>query len=609
MSRENSTDTLAHPPLRRALAPLRPYYHPYRLQVALGLSAVVFAALLTNLIPSFLERGIDLMREGTTFAPLARIGAVMLITAVGSGILRFTMRQTLNAVSRKIETDLRRDTFDRLLILDASWYSRWRTGDLMARLTNDLSAIRMAAGPAIMYMLNTVAGGIFAIIMMVRIDLSLTVAAVLPMIGLPVLMIKLGRRVHDRFEQVQSQFSGLSSHAQENLSGVRIVRAYQQEGAESARFAKLGEHYLDANMRLASLNGLMNPGFAMLAGIGGAITVGFGGTLLIQGKISVGGYVAFGIYLAMLTWPMIALGWTTNLLQRAAASMNRLLELLDAVPENVDDTGRESLPATAGGRSLEFRNVSFYYPLRGSDNSPAHIRWVLQEISFRVEAGETLALVGATGSGKSALMDLITRQFDPQRGEILIDEVPIEQLSLGELRAAIGYVPQESLLFSESIGANVGYGLDDNLGKEMWAERIEDATEIAQLTDTINALPSGFDTRLGERGINLSGGQKQRTALARALARNPRLVLLDDALSAVDTHTEAAILGGLQHGLQGRTAVIASHRISAVRDADHILVLDDGKIVERGTHEALIIRDGRYASLLRRQQLIEDIES
>ena len=607
---ESSNGAGASPPLRRALARLRPYYHPYRLQVALGLSAVVLAALLTNLIPSFLERGIDIMRKGTTFAPLARIGAVMLITAVGSGILRFTMRQTLNAVSRKIETDLRRDTFDRLLELDASWYSRWRTGDLMARLTNDLSAIRMAAGPAIMYMLNTIAGGIFALIMMVRIDLSLTIAAVLPMIGLPVLMIKLGRRVHDRFEQVQSQFSGLSSHAQENLSGVRIVRAYQQESAESERFSRLGERYLDANMRLASLNGLMNPGFAMLAGIGGAITVGYGGTLLIQGKITVGGYVAFGIYLAMLTWPMIALGWTTNLLQRAAASMNRLLELLDAVPDNVHDTGKNQLPTATAGRSLEFRNVSFHYPSTGLQaGDQAQIRWVLQQVSFRVEPGETLALVGATGSGKSALMDLITRQFDPQRGEILIDDVPIEQLPLRTLRAEIGYVPQESLLFSESVGANVGYGLDDDLGKDIWAERIEGATSIAQLKETISALPSGFDTRLGERGINLSGGQKQRTALARALARNPRLVLLDDALSAVDTHTEAAILGGLQHGLAGRTAIIASHRISAVRDADHILVLDDGKIMERGTHDELMKRDGRYASLLRRQQLLEDIES
>lgn len=596
-------------PARQALRRLLPYYHPYRLHVAVGLISVVVAAALASTIPTILQRGVDTMRAGADTITLWRLGGVMLVTATVSGTLRFLMRQFLNGVSRKIETDLRHDVFARLTELDPSWYARWRTGDLMARLTNDLSAVRMATGPAIMYLVNTVAGGIFAMFMMIRISPILTAAALLPMAGLPILMLRLGRQVHARFEAVQSQFGELSTRAQENLSGVRVVRAYRQEAAESARFDALGDEYLNANMRLARLNGLMNPGFALLAGLGGAVTVGVGGRLLINGQITVGGYVAFGIYLAMLTWPLIALGWTTNLLQRGAASMSRVLELLDALPVAVRTEDRLALPPHSGGRTLEFRNVWFHYPRATSEQNNTEPRWVLRDASFTVPSGSTLAIVGATGSGKSALMDLIPRLFDPQRGEILLDGVPIRRLSLDVLRAEIGYVPQESLLFSDSVGANIAYGLDDNMPSETRESAMDDASVIAQLTDTIERLPARLDTRLGERGINLSGGQKQRAAMARALARRPRVVLLDDALSAVDTHTEAAILDGLRGALAGRTALIASHRVSAVRDADEIIVLDDGVIVEHGRHDDLVARGVRYASLLRRQQLLDAIEA
>lgn len=633
-------------PARRSLQRLLPYYHPYRLHVAVGLLSVIIAAGLASVIPSLLKRGIDAMHAAADVRVLLRLVAVMLVTATASGVLRFLMRLLLNGISRKIETDLRRDLFARLVELDASWFVRWRTGDLMARLTNDLNAVRMAAGPAIMYLVNTVAGGLFAMVMMMRISPLLTGVALLPMVGLPILMIRLGRLVHARFEAVQSQYSQLSTRAQENLAGVRVVRAYRQETSESARFDALGDGYLAANMRLAKLNGIMNPGFALLAGLGGAVTIGVGGRLLIEGRISVGGYVAFGIYLAMLTWPLIALGWTTNLFQRAAASMSRVLELLDAVPTAVQNTGHTSLPAVGAGRAIEFRGVSFHYPAalmttedgaaRDADYSAADgavtkTRWVLRDVSFRLPAGGTLAIVGATGSGKSALMDLVPRFFDPQEGEILIDGVPIRELSLATLRHEIGYVPQESLLFSETVGANIAYGLPEaetalpltaehrvhgiavvGGAQEVIEETLQeviDATDVAQLTDTIANLPDSYGTRLGERGINLSGGQKQRTALARALARRPRIVLLDDSLSAVDTHTEAAILRGLRGVLAGRTAIIASHRVSTVRDADHIIVLDDGVVVEQGRHEELIAHGGRYAHLLRRQQLLEDIES
>lgn len=631
-------------PARQALRRLLPYYHPYRIQVALGLISVVAAAALANIIPSILQRGVDTMRAGADSITLWRLGGVMLITAVVSGGLRFFMRQSLNGVSRRIETDLRHDVYARLTTLDANWYARWRTGDLMARLTNDLSAVRMATGPAIMYLVNTVAGGLFALVMMVRISPLLTALALLPMAGLPILMLRLGRRVHARFEAVQSQFSDLSSRAQENLAGVRVVRAYRQELAEARRFDALGDAYLDANIRLAKLNGLMNPGFALLAGLGGAVTIAVGGRLLIAGQITVGGYVAFGIYLTMLTWPLIALGWTTNLLQRGAASMARVLELLDAAPDDVQDRGQSAIPDAAAqmdGRAIEFRHVWFHYPNASANTSanaaeqpPAEPRWVLRDVSFIVPAGGTLAIVGATGAGKSALMDLIPRLFDPQRGDILMDGVSLRELPLSVLRGEIGYVPQESLLFSDTIGANVAYGLTatdspniertnsegtnvestsiDGNGVPVEtrdAAAVAQAVDIAQLRETIVGLPDGLDTRLGERGINLSGGQKQRTALARALARRPRIVLLDDALSAVDTHTEAAILDGLRGALTGRTAIIASHRISAVRDADHIVVLDDGAIVEQGHHDDLVRRNGRYAQLLRRQQLLDAIEA
>ncbi len=600
-----------------ALRRLIPYFRPYRWSVVAGLAFVISASAAANMIPALLERAIDIMRGEGNGGDVRNVAIVMLITAAVAGVLRFGMRELLNSISRRIETDLRHDVFAHLTRLDAAWFATMRTGDLMARLTNDVQAVRMAAGPAIMYMVNTIFGAIFALFMMTRISGTLTISALLPMIGLPALMIWLGRAVHQRFEAVQEQFSHLTTRAQENLSGVRVVRAYQQEAAEAARFAALGEEYLQRNISLAKINGIMNPGFGLLAGLGGAVTIGVGGRLLIEGQITVGGFVAFGIYLAMLTWPLIALGWTTNLFQRGAASMGRVLQLLDSAPHDVHDTGTVALPATRAGRGLEFRNVWFHYPTQEVHAEP---RWVLRDVSFTIPAGGTLAVVGATGSGKSALMDLIPRVFEPQRGDILLDGVSIRDVPLETLRAEIGYVPQESLLFSETIGTNVAYGLAPlpslvrtaehpvPRGDDVLPEVLE-ATQVAQLADTIAALPEGFATRLGERGINLSGGQKQRASIARALARRPHVVLLDDALSAVDTSTEAAILAGLRRALAGRTALIASHRVSTVRDADLIIVLENGEIVERGTHGDLFERNGRYTELLRRQQLLEQLDA
>jgi len=522
----------------------------------------------------------------------------MIGVSLVAGVGRYWMRELLNGVSRWIEYDLRNDLYTHLERLDSTYYSSVRTGDLMARLTNDLSAVRQAVGPAIMYLANTIAGGAFAIAFMLHISPALTLVAALPMTLLPVLGLMLGRHIHSRFESVQAHFSDLTTMAQENLAGVRIVRAFRQEDAEEARFGTLNDEYLEKNMKLTRLYGIMQPGFSIFAGLGMVAVVGFGGSLVLNGTISVGSFVAFGMYLGMLTWPLIALGWVINLFQRGAASMARLLQVLDAKPKLTESAEPRTLPTASAGRSIEFRNVGFHYPTEADQP----VRWVLRGITFTVPAGATIGVVGATASGKSALMDLVPRLFDPQEGEILIDGVPIRELELSALRREIGYVPQESFLFSDAIGSNIAYGTDDD-GSGPWA------AEIAQLSDTIKSFPGGYDTMLGERGINLSGGQKQRAALARALARRPSIVLLDDALSAVDTHTEAEILHSLRDALAGRTAMIASHRISAIRDATWIVVLDEGHIVEQGRHAELIAAGGRYWTLLSRQQLEESIES
>ena len=558
---------------------------------------MVISSAFASVTPWLLRAALDGIRAGAESRRIWTLAGAMVGLALVAGVLRYGMRELINGLSRRIEYDLRNDLFAHLLRLDAGYFGRTRTGDIMARLTNDLSAVRQAVGPAIMYLTNTIAGGIFALYFMLRIDGHLTLLAVTPMVLLPILTIWLGRAIHERFESVQAHFSTMTTRAHENLAGARVVRAYRQERAELERFAGLNDEYLTKNMQLVRLYGLMNPAFGLLAGLGAVTVLGVGGTLAVRGTISVGAFVAFGLYLGMLTWPLIALGWVVNLFQRGAASGARLLEILDESPAVSSPLAPTSLPATTTGRSVEFRGVGFHYP----PPADAQPRWVLRDISFRVSAGATLAVVGATGSGKSALLELLARVYDPQEGQVLIDGVPVTSLPLEELRREIGFVPQESLLFSETIRENLTYGTED-VSRAQWA------AGVAQLDSTIADFPGGYDTMLGERGINLSGGQKQRAALARALARRPSIVVLDDALSAVDTHTEADILRGLRDALKGRTAIIASHRVSAVRDASWIIVLDEGRIVEQGRHAELLAAGGRYWTLLRRQQLEDAIE-
>jgi len=576
-----------------------PYYKPYLIPFTGGLLIVLASSAITSVIPWVLRRAIDAISAGAPMSTISKLSGLIVLAAIVGGAFRYGMRELMNGVSRRMEYDMRNDLFTHLETLDTAYFAQTRTGDIMARLTNDLSAVRQAVGPAVMYLANTITGGLFALYFMLRIDVKLTLLALLPTLFLPVLTIKMGKAIHDRFEAVQEHFSTLTTRAQENLSGARIVRAYRQEAAEIARFGAINDQYLALNMSLVRLWGTLNPLFAFFGGLGAVIVLGAGGALAIKGTISVGSFVAFGMYLTMLTWPMIALGWVVNLFQRGDASMGRLAEILDVRPTINGEEPRQHLPPTQSGRTIEFRNVGFHYP----SDAPGEPRWVLRNVSFTVPAGATFGVVGATGSGKSALIDLIPRMYDPQEGEILIDGVPTRNVVPAELRRDIGFVPQESLLFSDTIGSNLSYGSSGMTQTGEWA------AGVAQLDQTIDQFPGRYETILGERGINLSGGQKQRASLARALAKKPSIVLLDDALSAVDTHTEAEILRALREALSGRTALIASHRISAIRDASWIIVLEKGAVVEQGRHPELMALRGRYWSLLRRQQLLDAVES
>ena len=514
----------------------------------------------------------------------------MVVASAGiGGVFRFGMRQYLNGISRRIETDLRDDFFQHLLTLGATFYGSTRTGDLMSRATNDTLAVRMAVGPAVMYTVNTVASFIFALGFMLVISPRLTVYAMLPMLVLPPIVLFFGRIIHRRFEEIQEQFSSLSTFVQENLSGVRLVRAYTQEEEQARQFDGFNDDYRERNMRLVMTAGAFHPLLMMISGLALVAVTGLGALEVMENRMSVGDFVAFTFYLTLLIWPMIALGWVVNLYQRGAASMGRLNRILEATPAVPAPANPVSLVDTRG--SIEFRNVSFAYP--GTEHP------VLSDISFSVSAGQTVAIVGPTGAGKSTLIALMARLYDPTDGQILIDGIPLTTVNPAALRARIGMVPQDPFLFSDTIEHNIGF--------ERPEDTIRTSAKVAKLHEQILQFPRGYETMLGERGINLSGGQKQRATLARALARDPLILILDDALSAVDTHTEAAILEDLRAETGRRTAFIVSHRASAVMDSDVILVLDRGRIVESGRHTELVEAGQTYARLVRRQLLEESL--
>jgi ATP-binding cassette subfamily B protein len=576
---------------------LLPFLRPYRGGIALGLALVVVANSFGILAPKLLGAAIDaLARPGTTGPTILAFAALVVAVALLSGAARFGMRQLLNGISRRVETDLRNAFFEHMLRLDAAFFGRNRTGDLMSRATNDAQAVRQAVGPGVMYLVNTVSMTAFALAFMLRISPRLSLAALVPMLLLPPIVLRFGHLVHQRSLRIQDHLGDLSTMVQENLAGARIVRAYVQEDAQQREFEALNRGYLEKNMALARVAGAMSPLLTFIMGTGAVIILWLGGREVIAGRISAGDFVAFGFYLTMLAWPMIALGWVINLFQRGAASMGRINAVLRTEPAVRERAGAAPLPAIRG--EIEFRDVRFRYP--GTE------RDVLRGVSFHVPAGATVALVGPTGAGKTTIARLLTREFDPTRGQVLLDGVPIEALPLAQLRGAFGLVPQEAFVFSATIADNIALAIPAGDDAD---HRVRNAASIARLDEAVERFPRGYETRLGERGVNLSGGQRQRTTLARAIARDPRIIVLDDALSAVDTHTETEILAGLRRVLKERTALIISHRVTAVMDADVILVLDEGRIVERGTHAALLARGGLYASLLRRQILAEGLEA
>ena len=589
------------------LRTILPYFRPYRTGAVAGLALVVVTNLFTVAGPYLIKLSIDGLGDpDVTMGRISTYALLLVAAAFLGGAAKYGMRELLNGLSRRIECDLRNDYFAHLLRLDAGFYGRTRTGDLMARATNDTQAVRMATGPAIMYAVNTFVSFLLTLGLMVWISPRLTVYALVPMVVLPPVVFMFARVIHQRFEKIQEQFSTLSTMVQENLTGMRIVRAYVQEDSQAHQFDELNREYMDRNMDLVKVAGLFHPILALFSGAAMVIVLWVGGLEVIAGRITTGDYVAFGIYVAYLIWPLIALGWVVNLFQRGSASMGRLNKIFETEPAVRPPENPVPLAEPRG--AVEFRNVSFRYP--GTE------RLVLEDVSFSADPGQTVAVVGPTGSGKSTLVTLIPRIYDVTSGRVLVDGVDVRDLDSGELRSLIGMVPQDPFLFSATIEENIGLGIGLDLGAEESGAKDEDpdevvleAARVAQLHMAIEGFPKGWGTLLGERGVNLSGGQKQRTTLARAVARDPRILVLDDALSAVDTHTEARILDDLAHVMEGRTSFIISHRVSAVMNADLILVLDGGRMVERGRHTELMALGGTYAQLLHRQMLEQDIES
>jgi ATP-binding cassette subfamily B multidrug efflux pump len=578
--------------MRRSFQKLSPYLWRYRRGLLLGMGALIVKDIAAAIQPLILGGGIDSLTRGFAISKVMWLSALLVGLSAFKGLFQYWMRVILIGMSRDIEYDLRNSLFEHLVTLSSDFYSRYRTGDIMARATNDLSAVRMMLGPGLMYWTETMLTFVLAVGVMAWVDWPLTLAALIPAPVVSLVVVLFGRMIHTRFEKIQGMFSDISSRVQENLAGVRVVRAYVQEDAELKNFDRLNEEYVRRNISLARASGMFMPLLQALIGIAFLIVLWAGGSRLLAHKLSLGNFVMFNVYMGMLVWPMIALGWVVNLMQRGNASLARIYEMIEERPAIAAPPNPKALDHVLG--EIELRNVTMRY---GGET-------VLDGVSMQIPEGSTIAIVGHTGSGKSTLVHLIPRMMDPTEGSVLVDGNDVRDYAPGDLRSQIGFVPQETFLFSASLADNIAFGV-----KTATKEQIEAAAALAGLSSDIAGFPEGFETMVGERGITLSGGQKQRTAIARAVLRNPRILILDDALSSVDTLTEERILTGLQAMMHGRTTILISHRVSTVRHADRIFVLEHGAIVEQGSHSDLIGKGGYYAGLYQKQLLEEELEA
>lgn len=576
-------------PRKRQLFTLIPYLKKYQAKIIIGATMVLLTNIVAVVSPWILRNAIDRLYLEVSRDILLYYASLLIAASAVEGLFRFLMRRILIGVSRNIEYDLRNDLFSHLQSLSPSFYQRNPTGDIMSRATNDLSAVRMVLGPGIMYSINTLFTAVLTISILVTLNLQLAILTLLPLLAVSVCVKYFGNQIHQRFERIQEQFATLTTLAQENVSGIRVVKAYNQEEAFIGRFQEANQDYVDRSLSLVRVWGVFNPLLTFLLGLSSVGLLWYGGRQVIQGSMTVGDFVAFMAYLSMLTWPTIALGWVINIFERGSASMGRMNQIFQSRPEIRDESS--STLSTLEGH-IQVNNLTFSY-----NGAP-----VLKNVSFEIPAGQTLAIVGRTGSGKSTLVNLLCRLYQVPEAGIFIDGSDINNIPLETLRTHIGYVPQETFLFSETVQQNIAFGRP-----EASLQSIQESAKISNIWPDIQEFPRKFETFVGERGITLSGGQKQRIAISRALLVNPRILILDDALSSVDTDTEEKILQGLAGEFTNRTVILISHRISTVKMADQILVLEKGEIVERGTHDELLKTEGHYATLYERQLLKKEL--